>query len=334
MTESVAANSSWHDERVRALQNLKVASAVPAQGIAIVPVHGMSALSLTGNDVLPFLQSKLTINVKKWMDQGGGYGFAVDVNGRIVFDAHLAQLDEQHVRLWSEPETASNIQAFLERYIILEDVNIRIHNESDQWMVIGDSEQDLDEALGFPMPKPHAYAVHQQTGLYGLARQLRPSRLLLGEATDLRQQLVERGAPYVPWAMWRAHEIEHGFVRTGPDLQVGASIPLEVGFDLGIDYNKGCYLGQEIIERLRSRGTPNKEFRRVSWSQETDVRTTPVPIVDTDGAEMGQLTSACKGSSHHVGIAVIRRRALQDDTMTLRLGTLRGPVIRINGAVQ
>lgn len=304
----------------------------PQSGVVIVPLHGLSIIDVEGDDAKSFLQSKLTTDLNKLDERGSAYGYAVDINGRVIFDAHIAKLAPHHFRMWSEPESISRIIESLDKYIIMEDVRLTEITSDEQWLVAGDDAAELDRLLGVSFESSNGLVEKDSVGVLAVARSARPARILDGASDTLRAQLVEAGALYVGWDDWRAFEISEGFVRTGFDLLRDKTIPLEVGSDLGIDYNKGCYLGQEVIERLRSRGTPNREYRRVRVQGEVDE--TPVEIVNQKGRNAGTLTSIARVNDEVLGIAVIRRRALNDDEVTLYVGEVDGPEIEIIGEVR
>lgn len=301
-------------------------------GIVIVPLHGLSIVDVDGDDAKSFLQSKLTTDLSKLDARGSAYGYSVDINGRVLFDAHIAKLDAHRFRIWSEPESTATIIESLDKYIIMEDVRLTEITSDEQWLVAGDDIEEIDRLLGVEFKASEGYVETDGVGVLAMPRSARPARILDGPSEALRARLVDAGASYVRWDDWRDFEVAEGFVRTGFDLLLTQSMPLEVGSDLGIDYNKGCYLGQEVIERLRSRGTPNREYRRVRIDGEVDK--TPVDIVNQKGRNAGTLTSIARVSDALVGIAVIRRRALNDDDGTLYAEAVDGPTIEIVGEVR
>lgn len=305
----------------------------PEDGIVLVPLHGLTVVTVSGKDALSFLQSKLTVDVKKWSKTGGAYGYSVDINGRVLFDVHAALLDSDTVRLWSEPDLGVQIFEALDKYIIMEKVELALDVAEDAWMVAGDDLSAIDAVLNVDFEERGGVRQNGEVDILALTRAARPARLIAGPTASIRAKLVAAGAKYVSWADWRAFEIREGFVRTGFDLLRTETIPLEAGLDLGIEYNKGCYLGQEVIERLRSRGTPNREYRRVRWTGAMEGMT-PIELVDAEGREVGTLTSGVDQDGQCSGIAVIRRRALQDDAATLHLRNIQGPELTIVGPVR
>ena len=121
-------------------------------------------------------------------------------------------------------------------------------------------------------------------------------------------------------AEWDAARVRAGVPRLGRELLVGETIPLEAGLWSGVSFNKGCYLGQEVIERLFSRGSPNKRLRVLRWDG------APVghhePLLTDEGREAGFVTSAVEdGNGRTVAMGFVRRRYLDGET-ALRVGEL------------
>lgn len=330
--------SNLVSEAFRPRQNALTQSDVPAtHPLVWVPLHDISVVDVHGADAKAFLQSKLTTNMDLLTTRGSAYGYATDINGRVLFDVHIAPHNETSFRLWSEPKSAQTIVDALDKYIIMEDVTLTVVDMPAAWMLVGTDDTTLRQCLSLPPSKAEASGYEQTPhgGVLQLARSVRPAYLVEGDAAALRETTREQNARNVTWNDWRAYEIAQGFVRTGLDLIPEQTIPLEAGEDLGVDYNKGCYLGQEVIERLRSRGTPNREYRRVELPDITDVSSVQAPadLVDANGRNAGTLTSFASYDGRSVGIAVIRRRQLQDEGAVVHLEAEDGPVVKRVGPV-
>jgi folate-binding protein YgfZ len=97
---------------------------------------------------------------------------------------------------------------------------------------------------------------------------------------------------------YNAWRIEHGIPSTSAEL-TEAYIPLEVGLWNAVNFNKGCYTGQEIIARMESRGKLAKMLVKVSMSGDVPVGT---ELFDENGKSAGIITSAVNGK----GLAVVK----------------------------
>lgn len=127
---------------------------------------------------------------------------------------------------------------------------------------------------------------------------------------------------------WRAHEaarIEAGIPRYGADMDE-TNLPLECGLEgRAISYTKGCYIGQEVINRIHSVGHVNRELRGLRLAE--DLKTLPQrgDKLLHAGQEVGQITSAVHSPwlKANLALGLVRREANQIGT-ELRLQTAAG----------
>jgi folate-binding protein YgfZ len=104
--------------------------------------------------------------------------------------------------------------------------------------------------------------------------------------TDSGKQL---GALWVGEAAQNTLRIEAGIPRYGIDFNED-NLLLEVGLDHAVSFNKGCYLGQEVVERIRSRGHVNRKLCGLSLDGQTPAESGDV--IQVDGKEIGRVTSS------------------------------------------
>ena len=86
--------------------------------------------------------------------------------------------------------------------------------------------------------------------------------------------------------------IEAGIARYGPDFGED-TLPLEAGLFNALSFNKGCYIGQEIVERARSRGHVNWKLVGLSFPRDAAAPIPGAKLRSPSGAEVGEITSAC-----------------------------------------
>ena len=86
-----------------------------------------------------------------------------------------------------------------------------------------------------------------------------------------------------------ALRIDHGVPAWGRELLEGMLPPEALLEATDISYNKGCYIGQEVISRIKSAGKVNRRLTRFSFGAEVPV--VPGPLVDPEGGIAGELTS-------------------------------------------
>jgi folate-binding protein YgfZ len=118
---------------------------------------------------------------------------------------------------------------------------------------------------------------------------------------------------------YHAHRIALGVPQAGLDYTLGDTFPHEACFDLlsGLSFDKGCFIGQEVVSRMEHRGTARKRFVKVAGAERLPDAGQPVTTESLDGPTIGQMGSSSNGS----GLALIRldraAEALQAGKITL-----------------
>lgn len=114
-----------------------------------------------------------------------------------------------------------------------------------------------------------------------------------------------------------AERIEKGIPRWGAELKAGM-LPPEAGLDAtDINYSKGCYIGQEVISRIKSAGKVNRRLVKLAFDGEGRLG----PITDGEGKERGEVTSV----SGSLGLGFLKRGAPEEGLAVDGVGVgLRG----------
>ena len=115
------------------------------------------------------------------------------------------------------------------------------------------------------------------------------------------------------WAAFETTRIENGIPRFGADMDEN-NLPQECGLDTrAVSFNKGCYLGQEVINRIHSFGHVNKELRRLRLADDLPALPVRGEKLFRDGKEAGYITSAVKSPMFTAILALgyVRREANQ-----------------------
>ncbi|MBU6402771.1 MAG: aminomethyl transferase family protein, partial [Verrucomicrobia bacterium] len=224
-------------------------------------------LCLTGPDRQRFLNGQVTNNVKDLVVGQGCYAALVTAKGRIESDLNIYCL-EHELLLDVEPGLGDAVRQRLERYLVADDVQIvdaaphygllSVQGPSAEAVV-----RRLEPGLTLPGHPGHFATVkHAVLGELYLANQPRTGSagydLFVPEATlaaALHQLMIATGAIGGRLCGWQALEIarvEAGRPRFGVDMDASNLAP-EAGIEgRGISYSKGCYVGQEVIARLRT----------------------------------------------------------------------------------
>ena len=270
-------------------------------GAALFDRSDRGRIVLTGEDVRRWLHTLVTNTVESLEDGAGSYAFAVDVKGRILFDMNiLCAGAAASGALWLDIDqlVAGPAAAHFDRYLFTEDVQVAVASDHDARLAcsgpdapaiagkLGVSDLLSHPALAsFPLTEDTVRLFrHDLTGLPGF--ELIVPRAAAAEWWD---RLAEAGATPAGHAVLNVLRIEAGIPWLGHDLD-DRVLPAETGqLDRAVSPAKGCYLGHEIIERMRSRGVQAQRLVRLASEQGEGLKL-PAPL-QQDGREVGRLTS-------------------------------------------
>jgi glycine cleavage system T protein len=289
-----------------------------------------------GPDRVSFLHNMLSNDVKS-LEQGQGvYATLLDVKGRILADLRLYSEPDQ-ILVETDVDLLQKAMRALERYIIMDDVTL----EPLRWWglaVQGPRSRALVESLESELP-PLSEFGHLRGGHCGKPLHIVRASITGEEGYELwMTQEAESETAKALWERVLAHasglgalpcgtealemlRIEAGIPRYGDDLGED-TLPLEAGLLNALSFTKGCYVGQEIVERARSRGHVN--WKLVGVVVDGAVRPLPGEKLLVEGREVGEVTSACFSPSLHrpIALAYVRREASEPGVrLTLASGS-------------
>lgn len=260
-------------------------------------------LQFTGPDRLSFLQGMLSNDLHSLKPFEGQYAALLTQQGKVVADVRvLCSLNSFYLDFWENLK--SRILEHLNRYLVADEVEIADRSEEYATLSIQGpkAETCLRQFTGASelpaRPKQHAMITIEgaavcvvcdsDTGERGFDL-ITPRTHLLTVAKSLTSAAKPLGAV---WAGADAHDIlrlESGVPRYGVDFSED-NLLLEVGLDDAVSFTKGCYLGQEVVERIRSRGHVNRKLVGLLVAAREPLAAGDV-ILATD-KEIGQVTSS------------------------------------------
>ena len=147
-------------------------------------------------------------------------------------------------------------------------------------------------------------------------------------AAQLRQSLADAGAQPVDQDMVEILRIEAGIARYGRDMDETTVVP-ETNLDDAVSYTKGCYVGQEIIVRIKHRGHVAKKLAGLRF--ETDQKIEPGTIIRTaDNTEVGRVTSTTVSPKlGSIGLGYVRYEYLASGTSVLAGNEIKATVTEL-----
>jgi aminomethyltransferase len=281
--------------------------------VAWIDLSARGKLRLTGEDRARLLHAMSTNNVKDLPENAGLYAFFLNDKGRILADAYIYNFGES-IFLDTEPETGASLYTHLDGYIIADDVTLE--DETSLWAVIsleGPASLNTAAALGISVPD-QPYAITQTAnGFVSRVAATRPLgvRIFLPQAEKAAfvDKLDAAGISQATPEEARIVRLENGVPRYGEDITERYLVQ-ETQALHAVHFSKGCYLGQEIVERVRSRGQVHRLLTSVQL--EGDVPPPPGTKLALEGAPAAEITSAVSSPALHkiVAMAYVRSEAL------------------------
>jgi folate-binding protein YgfZ len=280
-------------------------------------------LLLKGSEAAEFLQGQLTNDIEALKPGAGCYAALLDRKGHMQADMRvlrpppavpLPEIVEEgnsgaEMALWidTEPQTLAATKRHLEMYKIGREVELEdVTTERTILSLLGPRSADLAGAP--PLPQ-HASAELSVGGIDCRAVGTALGIDLIAASADAERLgafLVDAGAPEVEFDAVEILRIEAGIPRFGAEMDT-ATMPAEAGIvEAAVNFEKGCYIGQETVARLHYRGKPNRHLRGLRLSA-------PAPVGVTlrlGEKEVGTLGGSCVSPAlGPIALAIVRREA-------------------------
>lgn len=244
----------------------------------------------TGADRARLLHAMTTNHIQQLQPGMGCYAFFLNAQGHIQADVNLLCLEDRFL-LDTELETRERVYRHLDKYIIADDVALEdVTAALDCLAVEGPHSAAVLAAMRAPAPAAeYAHARWEQAIVQRASSTGEPAFRIFapaGQRPEWIARLEAAGARRATAEEARTVRLEHGKPRYGDDIFYN-TLPQETGQLHAIHFAKGCYLGQEIVERIRSRGHVNRLLASLEIEGEAPLpRGTPVRAGDADAGEI------------------------------------------------
>ena len=217
---------------------------------AFLPDRGV--VKVTGDSARDFLNGLVTTDIARLQPGLGRFGALLTPQGKIIVDFLITEAPSGHgggFLIDCPKALARALSDKLSFYRLRAKVGIENLSDSLGVLAVWDGDVALKPDLTFADPR------NARLGL----------RILV--PADLAQKAADLiGAELVDSSAYEAHRIAVGAPRGGLDFIYGDAFPHETNMDRlsGVDFDKGCYIGQEVVSRMQHRGTARTRTVRVS----------------------------------------------------------------------
>jgi folate-binding protein YgfZ len=293
------------------------------EGAAVLDLSFRGRLCVLGADAQRFLNGQVTNNVKDLQIGEGCYAALVSAKGKLQSDLNIYRL-ENEMLLDFEPGQSEAVTQRLEKFVIAEDVQVvDVARDYGLWSVQGPKAAEAATGLSpqfMAPPKAMALTKIEEAALGEIYVTKTPRLrsqgfdLFVPEAAmkDAVERLLSRGGRLCGWQALETARIEAGVPRFGADMDETNLAP-EALDTRAISYAKGCYIGQEVIARIRTYGQVAKSLRGLRLGgkgKEVPPKGTKLFLGEK---EMGSITSAVWSPALQAIIALgyVRREANQ-----------------------
>jgi aminomethyltransferase len=263
------------------------------EGSAWLDLSARGRIRAVGEDRVRLLHAMCTNHVEQLQAGEGCYAFFLNPQGRILADA-LILAQPGALLIDTEPETRESLYAHLDKFIIADDVTLEdITAETVAIGVEGPAAADVESRLGAPLPAlPYSHQASGDRLAIRFSVTGQPGFSIVAPVADreaLIREVEAAGAVPASDQDARVVRLELGHPRYGEDI-TDQYLPHETQMLGALHFSKGCYIGQEIVERVRSRGGVHRFL--VPLEIDGDNPPDAGAGVTADGKTVGAITSA------------------------------------------
>jgi hypothetical protein len=278
---------------------------------ALLEARGV--LVISGPERASFLQGLISNDATRISGERAVYAALLTAQGKYLHDFMLVEIGDT---IWLDGEAAR-----------LADLKRRLSMYRLRAKVTLDERPDLAVAalfdgatLGLPDDPGAARRFGEGVAFVDPRLAALGARVILPRE-HIRQALRDTGAVEADFAEYDRLRLALGVPDGSRDLVLDKSILLESGFDelQGVDWNKGCYIGQELTARTKYRGLIKKRLFPVRIA---GAAPEPGAIISRDGKEAGEMRSSRGG----VGLALLRLEAVEKHEKLIAGGTVIEPI--------
>jgi tRNA-modifying protein YgfZ len=293
-------------------------------------LRSRAMLLVSGPDAAEYLQGQLTNDVEGLAPGEGCYAALLDRKGHLVSDMRVLRLESDGGSIWLDldPSPSDGVLKHLRTYSIGRD--LQIEDVGERWAILSAIGPRAGELTGFEGLGPEhvqRYREWEGTEVLGVATDLGVDLIARADQAEALEQLLrDAGVVEVSEAAAEILRVESGRPRFGRDMGP-ESMPAEAGIvERAVDFEKGCYIGQEPVARLHYRGKPNRTLRGLCLSG-------PVEAGERlllGEREVGRVGTTCISPAlGSIALTILRREAEPGDRLSVGDGEVTAEVVEL-----
>ncbi|MFP4674376.1 MAG: YgfZ/GcvT domain-containing protein [Opitutales bacterium] len=279
-------------------------------------------MRVSGEDAGDFLQSQFTNELRPIEAGRCVYGLWLNVKGKVMGDGFVLCEGKEKFRIISGFSDADTISDQLERHIIADDVGIERFDGAPAMALAGDQVELLLENIGATVPQAGYFTDCEGIIVFRGRWSRSASVELIFPSEEVRNEwrgrVEEAGVSFVDEACMHFERMEAGYpwvpIEIGPE-----DLPAEGGLEeSAIAFEKGCFLGQEAVARMRNLGRPQRALFVVSG--QGPVPHCPASLQTGEERKAGELRAAWTDGCNWKGTALLKLRHAETGSRLWRDG--------------
>ena len=284
-------------------------------GCGVYDLGSRAKISLTGSDRVRWLNGMVTNNIRDLAVGRGVYAFLLNPQGRILGDLYAYNRGDS-ITVDTDQAQSEKLLATFDHYIIMDDVEVSKFGELTAFGIAGPKARQALQVAEFEIPELEALQFVETnwrnirvTVARGDNASVETYEVWLASdrMTAVRDALIQAGAKPVSANAMELLRVAAGIPRYGQDIRE-RDLPQETEQQRALNFSKGCYVGQEIVERIRSRGAVHRMFTGFDVQGELPALGTKI---QSDGRDVGEITTTASlpvaGGERRVALGYIRR---------------------------
>ncbi len=271
-----------------------------------------AVLEVRGPEARKWLNGMITANVRDLAPGGWAPSFVLDPRGHVLASLDVACLEPDRFLLLSDEEQREGLAKRLRGFVFVS--KLEIVDRSEAWSALwlrGAGAREVWRAAGLAelsslapggvaaMAEGDGYVLASSPGGFDRLELLAPAADLRDVWNRLRQGAAPAGATAAERDRILSREPRYGVDVTEREL------PQETGQMDRLDFTKGCYVGQEIVERIRARGAVHRHWRAIRFAAPVEAGAK----LEAGGQEVGALTSVAARNGDWLGLGYVREPA-------------------------
>lgn len=314
------------------------------ESAAVLPIPKWFLMKVHGPDALDYLHRRLSRSIKTLPENSGAHALQLGGDGRLQCDL-LAYRSGGAAWILAYRRNLQEAYNLTEKYILMDKVEIDRQWEMEGTISLAGPKADeiVSRLVGVNSP-PAPWAMIPQATIAGApCRLFRDDRFkipfyhvvapldqLEGVARSLAEASRAEGGGLAGKEAWDFVRIEQGIAMFGIDIDA-TTIPLEADLWDAIDFDKGCFPGQEVMARIRNLGHPARQLVRLEI--EAEIKLGAKAAIYVGDQEVGAVTSARAMAGRTLALGFVEWAAREADAGEVIAAEGRAParIKRLDG---